>query len=407
MANMESKQGIMVLGFLIVLLFVSVNGQDCVWDKDTDFPEDPPLIFDSNLELIRPVLENGKRIVSVPSGSSLTLACSGSELINLGMEAVEAKCAGGVMLAIEGTEWEIWSLGCSNHVKETIRRNLGTCGEADQGDRHSIGFEYYGGSIYYELISVCFGPVSETTLRTEHVLHGANIAAKDIETSRPSFKTSTGFFSVSMSTVYSQASQLQLMTDILGDSDLANNIIDPSQQLYFAKGHMSPDADFVTVAEQDATYYFINALPQWQAFNNGNWKYLEYATRDLAESHGSDLRVYSGGWSLLQLDDINGNPVDILLGLSEGKEVVPVPSLTWKVVYEESSSKAAAIVGINNPHITTAPSPLCSDLCSSLTWIDFNLDDLAHGYTYCCAVDDLRQAIPYIPDLGNVGLLTN
>ena len=30
---------------------------------------------------------------------------------------------------------------------------------------------------------------------------------------------------------------------------------------------------------QDATYYFINVAPQFQAFNNGNWKILEGKTR--------------------------------------------------------------------------------------------------------------------------------
>lgn len=54
--------------------------------------------------------------------------------------------------------------------------------------------------------------------------------------------------------------------------ELATTTINSKKQLYLAKGHMSPDADFVTEAEQDATYYYINALPQWQAFNNGNWK---------------------------------------------------------------------------------------------------------------------------------------
>lgn len=67
-------------------------------------------------------------------------------------------------------------------------------------------------------IQACFEPTAETALYTQHTLFGANIAAKDVDSSRPSFKTSTGFFSVSMSTVYSQASQLQLMTDLLGDS---------------------------------------------------------------------------------------------------------------------------------------------------------------------------------------------
>ena len=40
--------------------------------------------------------------------------------------------------------------------------------------------------------------------------------------------------------------------------------------------------DYVYNVMQDATYYFMNAAPQFQSFNNGNWKALEYNTRDLA-----------------------------------------------------------------------------------------------------------------------------
>ena len=54
---------------------------------------------------------------------------------------------------------------------------------------------------------------------------------------------------------------------------------DKSGTDYFAKGHLSPDAAFVYDAEQDATYYFMNVAPQFQSFNNGNWKSLEMATR--------------------------------------------------------------------------------------------------------------------------------
>ena len=48
------------------------------------------------------------------------------------------------------------------------------------------------------------------------------------------------------------------------------------------QGHLSPDAGFIYNVEQDATYYFLNVAPQFQSFNNGNWKSLEINTRDLA-----------------------------------------------------------------------------------------------------------------------------
>ena len=59
------------------------------------------------------------------------------------------------------------------------------------------------------------------------------------------------------------------------------------------QGHLAPDAAFVYNALQDATYYFFNVAPQFQSFNNGNWKALEINTRQLAEQLGRDLGVGS------------------------------------------------------------------------------------------------------------------
>ncbi|KAG0714474.1 hypothetical protein GWK47_014086 [Chionoecetes opilio] len=392
---------------LVGLLSAYAYSSDCVWNRDSDFPVYSPLILDSSFDFVLPVEEDGNKIVRIAAGATVTLACPGNEIASLHQVEAEARCLDNGLLAIDNSEWDLASLGCARPVKETIFRDLGTCGAEDIGTLHAIGFEIVSLGKYKEIIRVCFEPSSETTLFTEHVIHGANIAAKDIDTSRPSFRTSSGFFSISMIKAYSQSSQLVLMTNLLGDEDLALSVIDIHKQLYFAKGHMSPDADFVLMANQDASYYYINALPQWQVFNNGNWRNLEYATRDLAEKKGRDLRVISGGWGILELNDINGNPVEIFLGLIDDKKVVPAPAITWKVVYDESTNCAAAVVGVNNPFLTTAPRKLCEDLCSSLSWIDFDVGDLAHGYTYCCSVKDLRASVPHVPDLGDVCLLTD
>ena len=55
-----------------------------------------------------------------------------------------------------------------------------------------------------------------------------------------------------------------------------------NKQNFLVKGHLAPDAAFVYQEEADATYFFINVAPQFQAFNNGNWKALEIAIRKLA-----------------------------------------------------------------------------------------------------------------------------
>ena len=74
------------------------------------------------------------------------------------------------------------------------------------------------------------------------------------------------------------------MKKILGSNMMnGRTIIDSTSSgtNFLSKGHLSPNAGFVYDVQQDATYYFLNVAPQFQSFNNGNWKSLEYAVRDL------------------------------------------------------------------------------------------------------------------------------
>ena len=82
-----------------------------------------------------------------------------------------------------------------------------------------------------------------------------------------------------------QVSSVEALLNTKNELANGNKIIDASKSgtNFFAKGHLSPDAAFIEGAEQDATYFFFNVAPQFQSFNNGNWKALEYVTRNMAE----------------------------------------------------------------------------------------------------------------------------
>lgn len=69
----------------------------------------------------------------------------------------------------------------------------------------------------------------------------------------------------------------------------------------------------------------MNAAPQWQDFNAGNWVGIEDNTRTYVEDHGNDLMVYSGTNGILELDDTNDNPVEIWLYLDASGDRLPVP----------------------------------------------------------------------------------
>ena len=86
--------------------------------------------------------------------------------------------------------------------------------------------------------------------------------------------------------VYQKKNQLKAVKSQLGLIEIEGQDIislNRSSNNYLARGHLTPDASMVYDFQQKATYYFINVAPQFQAFNNGNWKYLEERARDAAK----------------------------------------------------------------------------------------------------------------------------
>lgn len=136
---------------------------------------------------------------------------------------------------------------------------------------------------------------------------------------------------------------------------------------YLAKGHLSPDADFIEGAEQDATYFFFNVAPQFQSTNNGNWKYLEYAARDYAKASGN-VTVWSGTFDTLVYPDQNGNDVPIYIYLSNGKQYIPVPKYFWKVMHNERTDEVVAFVLLNDPHSEDIDDQhaFCNSVCTAI-----------------------------------------
>ena len=224
---------------------------------------------------------------------------------------------------------------------------------------------------------------------------------------RPSFHKGNYYTGVDVDAAYSQAGQTATLAKILGSSPLAAQYVDVSNSRYFARGHLAPDGDFIDAASQDATYYFINCLPQYQSFNNGNWKALELATRGLAINRVHSLRTYTGGFGTLTLADVNNVQQPIYLYFDANNNgMLPAPKFYWKVVHDINTNTAVAVVGINNPYLTpTAADVICPDVCDQVSWVTWNRTSIQSGYMYCCTVASLRAAVSYAPDLGDLPLL--
>ncbi|XP_064087757.1 uncharacterized protein LOC135202338 [Macrobrachium nipponense] len=312
-----------------------------------------------------------------------------------------------------------WSdLGCGSKPRPSVERMLASCGKASSSSSSSSSLPLRGTSYSVEWpiaedlavpqISICFNEDTETALYTQHKLQGRSIGAKIVAPDRPGFKKES-MFSVRIDNVYGKDTQKSLFLELLQD----RSHLTAKKEHYLARGHLAPDSDFVLEPEQDATYFYANVVPQWQAINNGNWKSLENSVRELADNRGRTFEIWTGIYDVLHLPSASGDSVELFLGLSEQQRLIPVPALMWKVVHDPTSKTAIAIVVVNdvkgfgagsNPSIDLHEPP-CSDLCSRVTWVDWDTSDLSSGLTFCCSVPEIRKKIPVVPNLGSVGIL--
>lgn len=110
------------------------------------------------------------------------------------------------------------------------------------------------------------------------------------------------------------------------------------------KGHLAAKGDFAYASQQAATFYYLNASPQFHAFNSINWLKLEKSIRMLAALAGK-IDIYSGVKDVLNLHD-GSKRVDVYL---DDRNELPVPQYFWKVIRTELGDKKYAFVGFNNP----------------------------------------------------------
>ncbi|MBX9581731.1 MAG: DNA/RNA non-specific endonuclease [Gemmataceae bacterium] len=111
----------------------------------------------------------------------------------------------------------------------------------------------------------------------------------------------------------------------------------------FDRGHLCPSRDrSAAEADNDATFYMTNIVPQSPACNQKGWERLESYCRDLA-ADGKDLYVVAGPWG------IGGQTEAGQKALTIGRRApfVSVPAAVWKVVLVLPNRAAA-------PNKTTA-----------------------------------------------------
>lgn len=397
------------------------EGDDCELDWSNGSPNNPPFIMYSTGEILLPQGVKGNAKINIDSGKKVIFSCSLTELENFPDTHIEGVCEKGE-LKVNGEKKTLSDMGCQAKIRPSVQEKKSSiiqdveqekCGGKEDGLKWEIGFETYWESKYfYPMIEVCFDKEKLTTLSAMNYIHGKNLKAKDNKINDPPWAKAQ--FTIDMDKIYTEEMEKKLF-----EQDLGGILqIDFEANKKFSKGHLSPQSDFVTKSGQISSFYYLNALPQWQIYNGGSWALLEGYIEDLAKANDALLETYTGGSGIMKTPKENKD-IFLAQSLDNKPEKVPIPNLFWKVVTvsdkEGKILKAVAFVTNNNPlEGKGKPEMPCTDICTELKdWITEkqlkNLRKEELGYTYCCKVDDLKtEDFPNLPKINkDVPLLTD
>ncbi|NP_001091744.1 alkaline nuclease precursor [Bombyx mori] len=296
-------------------------------------------------------------------------------------------------------------LTCSSHAYHDAQQTNTRC----FNNHFVIRVGFIVNNVFYPLYWSCF---DRNRLEVLYVWYHQNPPNSVFQSrvDRPSWIAGNFFPGVAVNSAYTQVSQRNMIAGFVGNA-LADRYVTSTQ--FLARGHLAAKTDFIYATGQRASFYFINAAPQWQPFNAGNWNRLEQNLRRRIGQAGYHTMVYTGTFRVTQLRNQNNRLVDIFLHrASNGALQIPVPLYFYKVVQDSSRRFGTAFISINNPYYTQAEArnlQFCTDRCrnnNAFNWVGWQPDRIDLGYSFCCTIADFRRTIPHLPAFNVNGLLT-
>ncbi|XP_075973002.1 salivary endonuclease-like [Anticarsia gemmatalis] len=350
-------------------------------------------------------------VVTLSSGEQVIIACTGSGRqirhpnIAATVSVATARCANNAL--VSGPGWlhgngAFGQLTCSTHSHHEAQGTNSRC----WGNNLVIRVGFIVNNVFHPLYWSCFDQRRMEVLYVwydqtrENAIHQSGV-------DRPSWLAGSFFPGVAVNTMYTQAQQKATIAQYVGQA-LADRYITSHQ--FMSRGHLAAKSDYVFATGQRATFYFINAAPQWQPFNAGNWNSLEQNLRARIAAANYRTVIYTGTFRVTQLRNQNNRLVDIYLVRNSNQ--IPVPLYFYKVVYDASRRQGTAFVSINNPYYTAAEVrslTFCTDRCrnnNAFNWLRWQPDRIDIGYSFCCTIDDFRRTVPHLPSFTTTGLLT-
>lgn len=320
-------------------------------------------------------------------------------------------CAGDVFsLSSSARDANISQIICRRPLRATVR-NFGRC-HNNEYNHLGIGVTVQQDKLtkeFIKLADVCFDPQRRISVYAKFTLmQGILNSQSNVKRSNFSCTPYFGYHTPKFDEIYGRQNQFTTLVNLLGSVNQSSKFIsqNTSSDLFLTKGHLIAFKDFVYSSQQRVTSFCLNTAPMWKAITRGNWRNLEASIRRYANRKGKDLTVYAGTYGVLKLPHENGTNVPVYLDTDKrGNNVVPVPQLFWKVLYDRLMRQGIVFLVINNHDIELRPKEyeVCTDVCNTTeSWFDgWNRSQVTLGYVYCCVVADFLARTNAIPEFTN------
>ncbi|XP_055625705.1 uncharacterized protein LOC129768235 [Toxorhynchites rutilus septentrionalis] len=373
---------------LTCYIWFANGATQCSVDLQRNFNKRSPLLLEQKGSTYSLQIPDGSKF-RWRVGSGVLIGCSdaSNSISKVRDHSARVSCVRNLEFTLRKKKYQFRQLECVSPVTSSIQSLKTSCG-GGLGTLFNIGFEVKG-LPFVKYFQSCYNVKDASAIYTEHEIFGRSIALAQ-RSGDHSFKTGGIASKVRFSEEYLQVSQRERLEKLLGSTTEANKYMSST---FLAKGHLTPDRDALLDTWATATYFYINAAPEWQVVNTGNWKRVENAARKKAETLKDTIRVFTGVYDVLKLPDVNRTMVPITL---TDRSQIPVPKWFWKILYHKKSDSAIAFVTLNNPFAATKEY-LCKNICNMHGWDQQEYGDLSRGLTYCCTVKELRSVIKSIP----------
>lgn len=254
----------------------------CSFTLNRDIPITPLILTATDEPQI--LYPDDNNILQLQHGEKLRLTC-GNKFFNrtfsqIYRHEVIATCHRDNIVTFDDQQIPLKDLECEDFPDSIIRVNFEkTC----HRNNTLIDIGYMSEKTFLKVLSVCFDKRTEDSIYSWYessMLH----SGRQHPVPRPRF-TDKVLYTFNVDAAYYYYNQRSWMRFLLGSFEWADQFIRNDRQHFLSRGHLTPKADFVYGFEQAATFHFINAAPQWQIFNGGNWVKLEMAIRELIVSN--------------------------------------------------------------------------------------------------------------------------